>query len=65
MDSPEPTDAMRRVLWPIKNEAAAVIAEMRQNAKWAASRSAVRTTAFNAMLLCIHYIYVEITCVLS
>ena len=33
---------MRRVLWPVKTEAASVIAEMRQNAKWAASRPAVR-----------------------
>lgn len=44
MDALEPNDAKRRVLWPIKNEAAAVTAEMRQNAKWAASRSTVRYT---------------------
>ena len=34
-------DSVRRVLWPVKTEAATVIAEMRQNAKWASSRPAV------------------------
>lgn len=36
-------DSVRRVLWPVKTEAASVIAEMRQNAKWATNRPAVRS----------------------
>ena len=44
----DPDERMRQVLLPVKNEAAAVVAEMRLNKKWAATPaqvSVVRTPA--------------------
>lgn len=37
----EDSDRMRQVLVPVKHEAATVIAEMRQNKKWAAAPSSL------------------------